>query len=108
MQGRSLGSWLAGSASLDAIRPDVYAEYGNANPDQPPQWLNMIRTPIDKLIAVRITLEGELYDLRADPGETRNLWHDTGLSAVKVELLQRLAARQAFTADPLPARVGVF
>jgi len=108
MQGRSLWPVLAGAADGAAIRPEAYAEYGNANPDQPPQWLNMIRTDTHKLIAVHSTLEGELYDLRADPHETHNLWGDPGQAALKTHLLQRLAARMAFTADPLPRRVGVY
>ncbi|MFQ3670697.1 MAG: sulfatase-like hydrolase/transferase, partial [Verrucomicrobiia bacterium] len=108
MQGRSLWPILSGQAPADQIRDDVYAEYANADVDQPPQWLNMIRTPTHKLIAVHASLEGELYDLKHDPAETRNLWDDPTHLPLKINLLQRLTARMAFTADPLPRRLGIF
>lgn len=107
-QGRSLWEALCGRAPLDPLRDDVYAEYHNANPDQPPLYLSMVRTATHKLVAVHNTGEGELYDLTADPDERHNRWDDPACTAIKVELLQRLSARQAYTVDPLPARVGVF
>ncbi len=33
---------------------------------------------------------GEIFDLEADPGETRNLWDDPASQGLKAELLQRL------------------
>ncbi len=108
MQGRSLWSLLTGQAPLDHFRDDVYGEYHNADCDHPAQWLTMLRTERHKLVAVHGTREGELYDLQADPGENRNLWADPGCRDLKIELLQRLSARMAYTADPLPLRIGVF
>lgn len=36
--------------------------------------------------------DGELYDLKADPTELRNLYHSTEHGAVRAELIERLAA----------------
>lgn len=51
---------------------------------------------------------GELYDLRDDPDECRNLWLDTGAARVRAELLWQLADALARHADdcPLPARMA--
>jgi arylsulfatase A-like enzyme len=108
MQGRSLWPLLTGAAPTERFRDDVYCEYYNANPDRPAKWLTMVRTERHKLIAVHGTEEGELYDLGEDPGEHRNRWDDPAAKDLKVRLLLRLAARMAFTADPLPARIGVY
>ena len=47
---------------------------------------------------------GELYDLRADPSETHNLWGDPGSGRLQLDLYRRLCDRMAFTVDPLPER----
>jgi arylsulfatase A-like enzyme len=107
MQGRSLWSTLTGSTPY-AGREDVYCEYYNANPNDPAKWLTMVRTRAHKLIAIHGSDEGELYDMVNDPGERRNLWNDPAWTGVKVDMLQRLASRMAWTADPLPERIGVF
>ncbi|MBI5723086.1 MAG: sulfatase-like hydrolase/transferase [Planctomycetes bacterium] len=106
MQGRPLWPMLTGNAPLDRFRDDVYCEYYNANPDK--KWLTMVRTSRHKIIAVHGSDEGELYDLQNDPGENRNLWNDPAAKDTKIEMLQRLATRMAYTADPMPARIGVF
>ncbi|VCU68234.1 Arylsulfatase [Pigmentiphaga humi] len=51
---------------------------------------------------------GELYDLRADPHETVNLWDDPGSAATKSALLWELARSMARHADdcPLPTRMA--
>ncbi len=108
MQGRSLWELLTGKAEAGYFRDDVYCEYYNSNPNNPPKWLTMIREKRYKMIAVHNTLEGELYDLEADPWEHKNLWDDPQHKDVKIMMLQRMAARMAFTADPMPERVGVF
>ena len=51
---------------------------------------------------------GELYDLKSDPGEHRNLWNVPGANEIKTEMLIRLADRLAFTLDPLPERVATW
>ncbi|EPX78209.1 choline-sulfatase [Litoreibacter arenae] len=42
---------------------------------------------------------GELYDLRADPNETRNLWDDPDSAAQKLRLLEAFARRQIALRD---------
>lgn len=108
MQGRSFLPLLDGRVAPDFFREDVYSEYLNGNPDQPPVYLTSIRTVTHKLVACHGTGDGELYDLQADPGEHRNLWHDPDALPLKADLLVRLTTRQAHTADPLPERIGVF
>ncbi len=66
----------------------------------------MLRTERHKLVVVHGHEPGELYDLERDPSETRNLWDAADYQATKLELLQRLCDRVAWTMDPLPARVA--
>lgn len=104
MQGRSLWPLLAGQAAEH--RQDVYCEYYNAMPwhkDPAPQ-ATMLRTGRYKLVAMHGLGTGELYDLQADPTETRNLWSDDGYAGVKLAMLERLCDRMAWTVDPLPLR----
>jgi arylsulfatase A-like enzyme len=108
MQGRSLWPLLTGEAPLDKFREDVYSEYYNSNPNRPPKWLTMVRTARHKLIAVHGTEEGELYDMESDPNELRNLWWEEEAKDLKISMLLRLASRMAWTADPMPERIGVF
>mgnify|MGYP003584317201 CR=1 FL=1 len=42
-----------------------------------------------KLTVYRDGADGELFDLEADPGEIRNLWHDPSAAALKSDLLHR-------------------
>jgi arylsulfatase A-like enzyme len=106
MQGRSLWPLLTSTENETGVE-DVYCEYYNAMPwhRQPHlPFATMLRTPDMKLIVSHGDRRGELYDLKADPDETRNLWDDPGRLAEKCDLLQRLCDRMAFTADPLPLR----
>jgi arylsulfatase A-like enzyme len=103
MQGRSL--WRRISGGEAAPREDVLCEFLGAHGRA--RYASMVRTREHKLVAVHGRDEGELYDLRTDPGEHRNLWHDPHRANARAALLKRLADRLAFTADPLPVRVGV-
>ncbi|MEJ7640095.1 MAG: hypothetical protein WKF75_19545 [Singulisphaera sp.] len=64
----------------------------------------MLRTATHKLVALHGSEPGELYDLRADPSETLNLWGDPGSGRLQLGLYRRLCDRMAFTVDPLPER----
>ena len=55
-----------------------------------------------KLSRYHTSKEGELYDLKKDPDEFRNLWDDPASVQVKVQMLELLADRMADTVDPLP------
>lgn len=108
MQARSLWPLLVSSAPADHFRDDVYCEYYNANPDEVPAYLTLVRTEKHKLVRAHGTGEGELYDLAADPDEQTNLWRSPAHAPLKAEMLDRLTDRMAWTCDPLPERVGIF
>ena len=48
---------------------------------------------------------GELFDLRADPGQLHNLWADPGAWQLKLELKARLLAELVATDSALPRRL---
>ena len=107
MQGRSLWPLLNGKIKEGTHRDDIYCEYYNAMPfhDNPTAQLTMLRTDQHRLVVDHANDTGELYDLKADPSEVRNLWSDTASMPTKVRMLERLTHRMAFTADPLPPRL---
>lgn len=101
MQGRSLWPLLAGDA--ETHREDVYSEHYSVRRDaRRPANVTMVRTRQHKLTAVHGEDMGELYDLDADPTETRNLWFDPSHIETKLRMLKRLTDRMAGTVDPLP------
>ena len=97
-------------ASEYQSRDDVYSEYYNAMPfhRDPAAYATMIRTADYKLVAMHSLDSGELYDLNADPTETHNQWGNLIYAGVKMEMLQRLCNRMAWTVDPLPPRRSVW
>ncbi len=101
MQGNSMWSGLT-AGSLGGGRTDVYCEYYNAC--SPGGNATMVRTERRKLVAYHGTGSGELYDLGRDPLEAVNHWDDADYSADKLDLLERLCDRMAWTVDPLPLR----
>jgi arylsulfatase A-like enzyme len=107
MQGRSLLPLLRGTAGAGAAREDVYCEFYNSNFNyDPPAYATMVRTRDHKLVRYHESREGELYDLRADPGESHNLWGRPGARDVQAAMLARLSDRMARTVDPLPERTA--
>jgi hypothetical protein len=68
----------------------------------------MLRTKHHKLVVTHGHQGGELYDLQKDPHETKNLWRQASYQEIKMELMQRLCDRMAWTADPLPLREGPY
>ena len=107
MQARSLVPLLAGQEGAGG-RDDVYAEYYRSNPTVDPEYCTMLRTPTMKLIRQHAEPVSELYDLEADPGETRNVWAEPAYAAARAELTERLCDRMAYTCDPLPQRIGLY
>ena len=90
MQGRSLWPLLTGGAPSRRHRDDIYCEhYGTIHrqPGQPTAYATMLRTETHKLVALHGMEPGELYDLRADPSETRNLWADPGSDRLKLRIV---------------------
>ena len=108
MQAKSLWPILKGGPAPGLFREDVYCEYYNSNPDDPPVYLTMARTEKHKIVVVHGGSIGELYDLEADPNESNNLWDDPAHAGVKTDMLIRVCNRMAQTADPLPERTGIF
>jgi arylsulfatase A-like enzyme len=111
MQGRSLWPLLTGQVSPDHHRADVYCEhYGTTHhrSDQESAYATMLRSETHKLVVTHGHSVGELYDLREDPNETYNLWNSVNHAEIKMQLMQRLCDRMAWTADPLPFRKGPY
>lgn len=110
MQGKSFWNLLLAGGGDGAHREDVYCEYYNALPYN--KWNDrtsaaygtMVRTKQYKLVSYHGLSTGELYDLQADPAETHNLWESPDHKDAKVQMLQRLCDRMAWTIDPLPVR----
>jgi arylsulfatase len=63
-----------------------------------------VRTDSAKLTVYHALSTGELYDLRQDPGEFRNLWDDHNSRPLKEQMTATLLERMASTIDPLPVR----
>ncbi len=114
MQGRSLWPILSGTADASQHRDDVFSEYYQAIPGGYRTSPNhrahatCVRSR-DYMLAVYHGEDiGELYDLKKDPGEVRNLWDDPAYVAVKAAMLKRLCERMGETIDPLPPCVAPY
>ena len=104
VQGRSLADVLTGDKNPEEHRDSIYCEYYEAMPwhTQPQAYGTMVYDGRYKLSRFHTSKEGELYDLKEDPDEFRNLWDDPDYREVKVRMLELLADRMADTVDPLP------
>ena len=107
VQGRSLMQVLRGEADPSRIRSRVYSEYYNA-------WTHkhaygtMLRTESEKIIVYHGTDQGELYDLKADPDEFRNLWSEPHEEQRKLRLMKECFDASVLAMDPEPPRLGPF
>jgi arylsulfatase len=107
MQGQSIWGLLTGEADINRHRDDIYCEYYNSLPwNKPGAHATMVRSDQYKLVAYHGVNPGELYDLHQDPNETVNRWDDPEYVNIKLEMLERLCNRMAWTVDPLPLRNG--
>ncbi|MBD3184682.1 sulfatase-like hydrolase/transferase [Candidatus Poribacteria bacterium] len=106
MQGKSLWPMLDGKENADYHKDSVYCEYYNAMPwhQNPTAQATMVRNERYKIVAAHGLDEGELYDLKEDPGENKNLWNNPEYIQIKVNMLKLLCDRMAWTVDPLPLR----
>lgn len=107
MQGHSLWPLLTRQKPVERHREDIYCEhYGTTHhkPGEFGDYATMVRTDRHKLARYHSLGSGELYDLHEDPDETHNLWNSAQHRDVKLDLLQRLCDRMAWTVDPLPRR----
>ena len=73
--------------------------------DFPPN-VHTIRAESYRLSVMANMEEGELYDLKDDPGEFNNLWDDAGYTPVKLRLLELLVRAEIAAVDtvPIPTR----
>lgn len=97
MKGRSIVRLLAGKEKQ--VRDDFYAEYfeEKGNP-RIPSW-HAVRTREWKYVAYKEHPEwNELYHLKTDPYEMKNVWGDAKWAKVKAKLATRLAALEKETA----------
>lgn len=85
---------VSAAPALDGktIRDAVYCEHGTCRMLPDIERVTMLRTLGWKLVSYDNGDEGELYDLRADPSELHNRWHDGHYVEVKRDLLTRLHA----------------
>jgi arylsulfatase A-like enzyme len=106
VQGRSLVDLLTGTT--DKHRDHVFCEsYNNTvGANRPTLNITMVRTRTHKIAVCHGTGEGELYDLRADPGEHENLWHSKDHAGLKADMMALCFDASIATIDPIPERIA--
>ena len=86
MQG--VNQWPVWTGEKDKARDEVIVEFRH----QPTKvHLRTLVTPRHKLTLYRDQAYGELFDLKNDPDERRNLWDDAQSAPLKAELFRQLA-----------------
>lgn len=90
MQGESLNPLVKGE--LSARRPVYGHFYEDNDPDHKVPKYTAIATERWKLICYYDLGECELFDLRSDPTESRNLWLGGGDQRVKAEMVRKLSS----------------
>lgn len=112
-QGRDLGPLWRGEAFED--RDWVLSEYRDSCfPYDPPVHTTMLRHGDWKVVvhhgapASARERDGELYDLRADPHEQVNLWHDPGAASRRLDLERMLLDALVATEDRSRVRLSAF
>jgi arylsulfatase len=74
----------------ESIRDVVYSELGRDHIQPYSEYLVMRRDQDWKIVYYLGEEAGELYDLNADPGETKNLWNHAGHRELRERLLRDL------------------
>lgn len=88
-------------------RESVYCEYYNSWTHSD-AYATMLRTRDEKIVVYHGTDQGEYYDLRSDPDEFDNRFHDPSAEDAVRRMLLRSFDTSVFTMDPGPAREGPF
>ena len=88
LEARSVLPALVGDAWTP--RDFVYAEHGRDGILQETEFMTMVRSKDWKLVHFVDEPHGQLFNLRDDPDEVRNLWHDAESAQAKQELLDEL------------------
>ena len=103
MQGRSLTPLLTGRTAQH--RDSIYCEYFDSLAlYNPPPMAMCVRTEQYKMAYYQKLNMGELYDLKADPQETYNLWDSSNARAARESMMQTMLSRVVDTVDPIPER----
>lgn len=102
----SLWPLLTGSRAPEEHRDFVRCEYYNALDMKDNTFATMYRNAQFKLVVYHGHGLGELYDLKADPDEFRNLWDDEAHRAIKMDLMQRSFDASMLAMDKGPPRIG--
>jgi arylsulfatase A-like enzyme len=98
MQGRSLLPLLRGETPRD-WRPAIYYRYYHDPGHHDTRAHLGVRTATHKLVHFWKKDQWELFDLRTDPAELRNLYGEPGQAAVTAELKATLARLRAELQD---------
>lgn len=108
MMGKSLWDICAGKVPAERHRDFVFCEYYNAMPwhSAPTPKCAMVFDGRYKLVRCHGLEDGELYDLEADPSETRNRWSAPEYAGEKLRLLGMLCDKLADMRDPAYKRVA--
>jgi arylsulfatase len=110
VQGTSLFDICTGKADPHNHKDCVYTEYYIGQPfhrklkERP--LLTTVRTRTSKITSYAGMEIGELYDLRADPGEHDNLWDSPAHKNLKMEMVKLCFDTSILTQDPLPERIA--
>jgi arylsulfatase len=88
MEARSLLPALRGETYVE--RPYVFAEHSRDPILHGTEFMTMIRSREWKLVHFVDDADGQLFDLRQDPGEIRNLWNVPEHAAIKDELIRAI------------------
>ncbi len=100
MQGRSFRPTLEGRPPYDWRRSMYYHYYEYPRPHRVLPHYG-VRDRRYKLIHYYTTREWELFDLKEDPHEMRNVAHDSDYASVRRQLGQDLERLQAYYEDPV-------
>ncbi|MBN9264904.1 MAG: DUF4976 domain-containing protein, partial [Hyphomicrobium sp.] len=84
MEAESLHKYFSGEKADG--RPYVFTELGPDNVLEKIKFMTMIRSRAWKLVHFLGSEEGQLFDLRDDPHEERNLWLDPAVASEKQSL----------------------
>lgn len=107
LQGDSFAGLLLGKK--DSHKNTVYSEYYNSHPYKyrgEDIYATMLRNESYKLTVYHGFDGGELYDLRSDPKEYKNLWNSK--PEKRNDLLKKCFDRSKFNVDPMPKRVAEY
>ncbi|SLN58881.1 Arylsulfatase [Falsiruegeria litorea R37] len=98
-------SFLGCIGTQAAHRRDLFMEYNDSGPRlgfNPPARMRSLRNKHWRFTTYGGHDWGELYDLKADPCETRNLWDDPRYASAKAEMSMRLIQHLTAQMDESP------